>query len=250
MLNKNIGYLYLIVQIKNMSSEIVSGIKASILLKEIIEIEEGSYLFVKQINNSKHRNSIVINTIQKIYDLFINKSVKVYIVDNKDTAYTNFTKNKNVVSLDDLYSELDFKCVSKLVHKSNSLYFAISYIDEIKNTKHNYLFPTNYISRELFERNHLLNNYTSDDNNFDFDNTEIKLETNDTDLTDNELEDPIPIPNITNILNDNDTDRKQIEKNNCEKCELFTQMKDKFIIGSIIILSFSIVVLYKFQYII
>lgn len=227
----------------------LSGIKASILLKEIIDIEDGSYLFIKQLNNSKHRNSIVINTIQKIYDLLINKSVKVYIVDNKDTAYMNFTKNNNTISLDELYSNFNFKYVAKLMHKANIVYFVVSYVDDLKNTKNTHVFPTNYVSRELFERNHLLNNYSSS-SDFDFENQEIKLELNDNNNIEDNEEEPIPIPNITKILNDNDIDdSKQIEKNNCKNCELFARMKDKFIIGSIIILSFSIVILCKFQYI-
>lgn len=168
MTNKNIGYIYLIVQSKNISSEMISGIKASILLKETIEIEKGSYLFIKNLNNDKHKNSIVINTIQKIYDLLINKSVKVYIVDNKNNNYSGLSNSNNqIINLDELYNKLDFKYVTKLISKSNRLYFVVSYVDEETKLQNTHIFPTNYVSRELFERNHLLNSYNSSSNIFD-----------------------------------------------------------------------------------
>lgn len=239
MMSKNIGYVYLIVQSKNISSEMISGIKASILLKEIIELENGSYLFIKSLNNDKHRNNIVINTIQKIYDLLINKSVRVYIVDNKDTGYSNFDKNKNIVSLDELYNNLDFKYVAKLSMKSNVLYFVISYIDQKTEIQNTHIFPTNYVSRELFERNHLLNNYNINSSMLDLeDDMEIIENKNNNNKENSE--------NHTKITTENKSKSNNTQEYSCEKCNLWNQNKEKLIIGFIFIISFYISIVHKF----
>lgn len=238
MISKNIGYVYLIVQSKNISSEMISGIKASILLKEIIELENGSYLFIKSLNNDKHRNSIVINTIQKIYDLLINKSVRVYIVDNKDTEYSNFDKNKNIISLDELYNNLDFKYVAKLSLKSNGLYFVISYIDQKTEIQNTHIFPTNYVSRELFERNHLLNNYNINSSTLDLEDDIEIIENKNNNNKEN-------FENHTKITVENKQTNNQQEYS-CEKCNLWNQNKEKLIIGFIFIMSFYISIVHKF----
>lgn len=233
------GYIYLIVQSKHISPEMISGIKASILLKEIIDLESGSYLFIKYISNTKHRNSLTINTIQKIYDLLINKSVTVYIVDNKGSTYVNShnNANENTINLDTLYSSLNFKYVSQIITKADVLYFVVSYIDPTTKNQITNIFPTVYVSGELFSRNNLLNSHELKSN--------IDMLNNDYSIVNNNYNNNII--DINKSIYSYGRKKDNIDLSYCNSCNNLQKLKHQYTIYILLILSFLTLIYSNFQ---
>jgi hypothetical protein len=151
--------IYLILTNTNLDEETIQGMKASAQLKSIINISKQTYVLVKELTNNKYRYNISLSTIQKIYSLLLNQSIKLYIIDNVEIDAINANDTK-LVSLDELHLRYNFEEYSKIKQNNSDLTFVVSFASlEDKSKTTSYIFSTALVAKAKFETQHFLNSY-------------------------------------------------------------------------------------------